>query len=127
MARLLGVDIPMQKPILYSLTSIYGIGVPRAKEICALAKIDPAKRTNQCDENELAAIRSIIMEKGYVVEGDLRRNVAMNIKNEIEIGSYRGMRHRKSLPVRGQRTKTNGRTRKGPRKTVANKKVETKG
>jgi len=126
MPRLLGVDIPMNKPIAYALTAIYGIGLSRAKHICAEAKVDPTKRTHELDENELAAIRSVILKEKYVVEGDLRRDISMNIKREIEIASYRGIRHRKGLPVRGQRTQTNARTRKGPRKTVAKKKVETK-
>jgi small subunit ribosomal protein S13 len=126
MARLMGIDIPNNKQIAYSLCYIYGIGISRAKEICKLANVDPTKRTMNLDENEFASLREIIMKEKFVLEGDLRRDVAFNIKRLIENGSYRGIRHRRGLPVRGQRTKTNARTRKGPRKTVANKKVETK-
>ena len=124
MARILGVDIPNGKKIKVSLTYIYGIGDSRALEICSKAKVDPEKRTNELDQNELAAIREVGIK--YTLEGDLRRDVAMNIKRLQEINCYKGIRHRKSLPVRGQRTKSNARTRKGPRKTIANKKVEAK-
>ena len=124
MARILGVDIPNGKKIKVSLTYIYGIGDSRALEICSKAKVDPEKRINELDQNELAAIREVGIK--YTLEGDLRRDVAMNIKRLQEINCYKGIRHRKSLPVRGQRTKSNARTRKGPRKTIANKKVEAK-
>ncbi|MDR0739458.1 MAG: 30S ribosomal protein S13 [Mycoplasmataceae bacterium] len=124
MARLLGVDIPNNKKIPFALTTIFGIGISTGRKIVKTAKVDPEKRVSELTEQELAAIREVAIK--FTTEGDLRRDVAMNIKRLIEIGSYRGMRHRRGLPVRGQRTKTNGRTRKGPRKTVANKKVETK-
>jgi small subunit ribosomal protein S13 len=124
MARLLGVDIPNNKKVPYALTAIFGIGISTARKIVTKANIDPEKRVNQLTEQELAAIREVAIK--LVTEGDLRRDVAMNIKRLIEIGCYRGLRHRRGLPVRGQRTKSNARTRKGPRKTVANKKVETK-
>ncbi|MDR0856931.1 MAG: 30S ribosomal protein S13 [Mycoplasmataceae bacterium] len=126
MARLIGIDIPNNKQIAFSLRYIYGIGMTRAYEICAKAQVEPTKRTAKLDEKELAALREVIMKEGYVLEGDLRRENSMNIKRLMEINSYRGIRHRRGLPTRGQRTKTNARTRKGPRKTVANKKVETK-
>ncbi len=124
MARLLGVDIPNNKKVPYSLTYIYGIGISSAKKICSLAGIDAEKRVSDLNEQELASLRE--QANKYPVEGEVRRVNAMNIKRLMEIGTYRGLRHRKGLPVRGQRTKTNARTRKGPRKTVANKKVETK-
>lgn len=124
MARILGVDIPNNKRVEISLTYIYGIGKSRSQEILAKAKIDKNKKVSSLSEEELATIRKIASE--YVIEGDLRREIAMNIKRLMEIGSYRGMRHRRGLPVRGQRTKSNARTRKGPRKTVANKKIEAK-
>ena len=110
--------------MVISLTYIYGIGKSRSQEILSKAKIDENKKVSSLSEEELTAIRKIASE--YVIEGDLRREVAMNIKRLMEIGSYRGIRHRRNLPVRGQRTKCNARTRKGPRKTVANKKIETK-
>ncbi|MDR0826115.1 MAG: 30S ribosomal protein S13 [Mycoplasmataceae bacterium] len=124
MARLLGVDIPNNKKVPYALTAIFGIGISTGRKITAQAKIDPEKRISELTEQELAAIREVAIK--LTTEGDLRRNIAMDIKRLIEIGSYRGLRHRKGLPTRGQRTKSNARTRKGPRKTVANKKVETK-
>lgn len=124
MARILGVDIPNNKKVPYSLAYIYGIGIPMGKKICALAKIDPEKRVSELSEKELAAIREVAIK--LTIEGDLRREVAMNIKRLMEVNCYRGIRHRRGLPTRGQRTKTNARTRKGPRKTIANKKVETK-
>ena len=124
MARILGVDIPNNKRVVISLTYIYGIGKSRSQEILSKAKIDENKKVSSLSEEELATIRKIASE--YVIEGDLRREVAMNIKRLMEIASYRGIRHRRNLPVRGQRTKCNARTRKGPRKTVANKKIETK-
>lgn len=121
MARIAGVDIPNQKRIDIALTYIYGIGRTRAKEILATTGIDPATRAKDLTEEEVAKLRDTI-ETSYHVEGDLRRDTALNIKRLIEINCYRGIRHRKGLPVRGQRTKTNARTRKGPAKTVANKK-----
>ena len=120
MARISGVDIPNNKRVVISLTYIYGIGRPTSEEILKKANVDENKRVKDLTELELTAIRQEIAN--YPVEGDLRREVAMNIKRLMEIGSYRGLRHRKGLPVRGQRTRTNARTRKGPAKTVANKK-----
>ncbi len=124
MARLFGVDIPNDKRVLISLTYIYGIGKSTSAKILQKAKIDFNKRVKDLTEDELALIRKIASE--YTIEGDLRREVAMDIKRLMEIASYRGIRHRRNLPVRGQRTKTNARTRKGPRKTVANKKIESR-
>ena len=120
MARISGVDIPNNKRVVISLTYIYGIGRPTSEEILKKANVDENKRVKDLTEVELTANRQEIAN--YQVEGDLRREVAMNIKRLMEIGSYRGLRHRKGLPVRGQRTRTNARTRKGPAKTVANKK-----
>jgi len=121
MARIAGVDLPRDKRIEYALTYVYGIGITSAKKIVAEAGIDPNTRSNDLTDDEIAKIKDII-DHGYVVEGDLRRDVSLNIKRLIENGCYRGRRHRSGLPVRGQRTKTNARTRKGPRRTVANKK-----
>ena len=120
MARIAGVDIPNQKRVEIALTYIYGIGRKSANDILAKTGINPDTRAKDLTEEEVAAIRAAM--EGYDVEGDLRRNVALDIKRLIEIGCYRGTRHRKGLPVRGQRSKTNARTRKGPRKTMANKK-----
>jgi small subunit ribosomal protein S13 len=117
MPRLLGVDIPGKKKIEYSLRFIYGIGLTRAKEVVAKAGIDPSKRADDLTSEELAKITNLI-QGGYRIEGDLRREVAQNIRRLVSIGCYRGTRHRKGLPVRGQRTSTNARTRKGPRRTV---------
>ena len=113
-ARISGVNIPVQKHIVIGLTSIYGIGRSKAKQICALANVSPEKKTKDLTEAELETLRTEIAK--FRVEGDLRREVAMNIKRLIELGSYRGLRHRRGLPVRGQRTRTNARTRKGKRK-----------
>lgn len=124
MARILGVDIPNNKRVVISLTYVYGIGKTRSSQILAKAKIDENKRVSNLTDEELASIRKIAAE--YMIEGDLRRETALNIKRLMEIGCYVGIRHRRSLPVRGQRTKSNARTRKGPRKTVANKKIEAK-
>ena len=124
MARIAGVDIPNDKQVAYSLTYIYGIGLTTAKKLCADAKIDPTTRVKDLSEEQLTALRTEIAS--IKTEGDLRREVALNIKRLVEIGSYRGLRHKRGLPVRGQRTKNNARTRKGPRKTIANKKVATK-
>jgi small subunit ribosomal protein S13 len=120
MARIAGVDIPKDKRVVISLTYIFGIGKPTAEKILAKCNIDENKRVKNLTEEELTLIRQEIAN--YHVEGDLRREIAMNIKRLMEIGCYRGLRHRKGLPVRGQRTRTNARTRKGPVKTVANKK-----
>lgn len=120
MARIAGVDIPNDKQLVYSLRYIYGIGLTRAQKICQSAKVDGTKRVKDCTDQELTAIRNEVTK--YVVEGDLRRQNALDIKRLEEIGTYRGYRHKKSLPCRGQRDKTNARTCKGPRKTVANHK-----
>jgi small subunit ribosomal protein S13 len=124
MARLLGVDVPNNKRVVVSLTYVFGIGRSLSERILEEAKVDVSIRVKDLTEEQLAKIRSVATQ--FLVEGDLRRQQAMNIKRLTEIGSYRGIRHRRGLPVRGQRTKTNARTRKGPRKTVANKKMETK-
>ena len=121
MARISGVDIPNQKRVEIGLTYIYGIGLKSSKDILAKTGIDPDKRAKDLTEEEIAKLRDEI-ENNYTVEGELRRETAMNIKRLVEINCYRGIRHRKGLPVRGQRTKTNARTRKGPAKTIANKK-----
>ena len=121
MARIAGVDIPNNKRVEIALTYIYGIGRTSANDILAKTGINPDTRAKDLTEEEVAKLRDEI-ENNYTVEGDLRRDVALNIKNMIEINCYRGIRHRKGLPVRGQRTKTNARTRKGPAKTIANKK-----
>ncbi|MGH7889495.1 MAG: 30S ribosomal protein S13 [Thermodesulfobacteriota bacterium] len=121
MARIAGVDLPKDKRIEAALPYIYGIGASSAKKILAKTGINPDKRVKDLTEEEITKLRQII-ESEYKVEGALRGEVAMNIKRLIDIGSYRGMRHRKGLPVRGQRTKTNARTRKGPRKTVGTRK-----
>lgn len=118
MARIAGVDLPRNKRIEVGLTYIFGIGNPRAQQILADTKISPDTRVKDLTDAEVAQLREYISQK-YMVEGDLRREVQMNIKRLIEIGSYRGLRHRRNLPLRGQRTRTNARTRKGPKKTVA--------
>jgi small subunit ribosomal protein S13 len=118
MARIEGVDLPRNKRIEVALTYIFGIGNSRAKEILASTKVNPDIRVKDLQESEVSALRDYI-GKSFKVEGDLRREVQMNIKRLIEIGCYRGMRHRRNLPVRGQRTRTNSRTCKGPKKTVA--------
>lgn len=125
MARIVGVDIPNDKPVYISLTYIYGIGVTTAKKICAAAKVDETIRVKDLTDDQFSAIRNELAN--YKLEGDLRREVALNIKRLSEIGCYRGIRHRRGLPVNGQRTKTNARTRKGPRKTIANKKSASQG
>jgi small subunit ribosomal protein S13 len=125
MARIAGVDLPRNKRSVIGLTYIYGIGRARSMAILARAGVDPNKKVNDLGEEEVAKIRQIIEEEGSV-EGDLRKEMAMSIRRLIEVGSYRGLRHRRSLPTRGQRTHTNARTRKGPRKgTIANKKRAT--
>ena len=121
MARIAGVDLPRNKRIEIALTYIFGIGRPRARAICEKAGVPLETRTDQLGEGETVKLREII-ERDYKVEGDLRREVAQNIKLLMDIGCYRGLRHRRGLPVRGQRTHTTARTRKGPRKTVAGKK-----
>ena len=121
MARISGVDLPKEKRVQIGLTYIYGIGRPTADRILAATGINPDTRVKDLTEKDVAKLRDYI-DANVTVEGDLRREVALNIKRLIEIGCYRGVRHRKSLPVRGQRTKTNARTRKGPVKTIANKK-----
>ena len=121
MARIAGVDIPNNKRVEIALTYIYGIGRKSANDILAQTGINPDTRAKDLTEEDVAKLRDVI-ENSYTVEGDLRREVGLNIKRMIEINCYRGIRHRKGLPVRGQRTKTNARTRKGPAKTIANKK-----
>jgi small subunit ribosomal protein S13 len=121
MARIAGIDLPREKRVEIGLTYIFGIGRPSSKRIIAEAGVNPDTRIRDLTEDEVIRIRNII-ESSQVVEGDLRREVALNIKRLVEIGCYRGIRHRKSLPVRGQRTRTNARTRKGKARTVANKK-----
>ena len=121
MARIAGVDIPNNKRVEIALTYIYGIGRKSANDILAATGINPDTRAKDLTEEEVAKLRDEI-ENSYTVEGDLRREVALNIKRLVEVNCYRGIRHRKGLPVRGQRTKTNARTRKGPAKTIANKK-----
>lgn len=118
MARIAGVDIPGRKHVVISLQYIFGIGPTRAAEICSLSKIDPTKRADDLDEGEVKKIRDCI-DQHFKVEGDLRREVTMHIKRLMDLGSYRGLRHRRGLPVRGQRTHTNARTRKGPRRGAA--------
>lgn len=121
MARIEGVDLPRNKPVWIALTYIYGIGQTRSKEIVAKAEIDPMTRVFQLGDHEVARIREVI-QAGYNVEGDLRKEISLNIKRLIDLGAYRGIRHRRGLPVRGQRTHTNARTRKGPRRIPTAKK-----
>lgn len=121
MARIAGVDLPREKRVEIGLTYIYGIGRTSADKILAAAQVNPDTRCRELTDDEVKRISEVI-DKDFVVEGDLRREVAMNIKTLQEIGCYRGIRHRKGLPVRGQKTKTNARTHKGPKRTVANKK-----
>ena len=121
MARIAGVDLPKDKRVEIALTYVFGIGRTSAKKILETTGIDPSTRVKNLTETEEAALRECI-DKNYTVEGDLRRTVALDIKRLTEIGSYRGLRHRRGLPVRGQRSKTNARTRKGPKRTIANKK-----
>ncbi len=125
MARIAGVNIPTSKRIDVALTYIHGIGQVKSAEICSKTGIDPSKRVNQLNDNDVLRIREII-DRDYTVEGDLRREVSMNIKRLVDLGCYRGLRHRKKLPVRGQRTHTNARTRKGKAKPIAGKKLATK-
>lgn len=125
MARIAGVDLPRDKAVLYALPLIYGIGPSNAREVIEKANVDPRKKIKELDEAEIGRIREII-DRDYQVEGDLRREVNANIRRLIEIGSYRGLRHRRGLPVRGQNTRSNARQRKGPKKTVAGKKKAKK-
>jgi small subunit ribosomal protein S13 len=120
MARIAGVDIPRDKHVEVSLRYIYGIGATAARKICDQTRVNPGTRVRDLTEEELARLREVI-DREHKVEGDLRREINLNIKRLIEIGCYRGLRHRRGLPTRGQRTRTNARTRKGPRKTVAGK------
>ena len=121
MARIAGVDLPREKRVEIGLTYIYGVGRKRSNEILVATGISPDTRVRDLTDDEVAKLREVI-DKNYKVEGDLRRQIALDIKRLIEIGCYRGFRHRRGLPVRGQRTKTNARTRKGPRRTIAGKK-----
>jgi small subunit ribosomal protein S13 len=121
MARIAGVDLPREKRVEIGLTYIYGIGRRTSNNILTETSINPDIRVKDLSEDEISALREFI-DKNYTIEGDLRRNIALNIKRLVEVGCYRGIRHRKGLPVRGQRTKTNARTRKGAKKTIANKK-----
>ena len=125
MARIAGVNIPTQKRVEVALTYIHGIGPSKAKEICGKVGIPAERRVNQLTDDEVVRIRETI-DRDYMVEGDLRRDVAMNIKRLMDLGCYRGLRHRKGLPVHGQRTHTNARTRKGPARPIAGKKKVTK-
>ncbi|PCI43936.1 MAG: 30S ribosomal protein S13 [Proteobacteria bacterium] len=122
MARISGVNIPTQKRVEVALTYIFGIGLSRSKNILAEAKVNPETRVKDLSESDVNTIRNIIDTDAYTVEGDLRREVSMNIKRLTDLGCYRGIRHRKGLPLRGQKTKTNARTRKGPRRAIAGKK-----
>ena len=122
MARIAGVDLPREKRVEVGLTYIYGIGPSTAKKILAATNIDPDTRVKDLTAEQEGLIREYLDKNNVIVEGDLRRNVAMDIRRLVEVQCYRGVRHRKGLPVRGQRTKTNARTRKGPKRTVANKK-----
>ncbi len=125
MARIAGVNIPTNKRVVVALQYIHGIGAAKAQEICEKVGIEAARRVNQLTDAEVLQIRETI-DRDYTVEGDLRREVAMNIKRLMDLGSYRGLRHRRGLPVRGQRTHTNARTRKGPAKAIAGKKQATR-
>jgi small subunit ribosomal protein S13 len=122
MARIAGVDLPREKQIQISLQYLYGVGITTAKKICEAAQLDPTKRTKDLTEDELHRIRETL-EASYKVEGDLRREVSLNIKRLMDLGCYRGLRHRKGLPVRGQRTHTNARTRKGPKRGIVRRAV----
>ncbi|MHB9133428.1 MAG: 30S ribosomal protein S13 [Armatimonadota bacterium] len=121
MARIAGVDLPRDKRVEIALTYIYGLGLPTSQQVLERSGVDPATRVRDLTEDEISRLREVI-EREYTVEGDLRRVVSANIKRLIDIGSYRGLRHRRGLPVRGQRSKTNARTRKGPKRSVAGKK-----
>ncbi len=125
MARIAGVDLPREKRVEAALPYIYGIGLSRSQQVLAQAEVDPDTRVKDLAETEVAKLREIV-ENTYKVEGDLRREIQLNIKRLMDIGSYRGLRHRRGLPVRGQSSKTNARTRKGPKRTVAGKKKAAK-
>jgi len=125
MARIAGVDIPREKRLVVSLTYIYGIGLPSAEKVCTATSIDQGTRVRDLTDEEVVRLRNYI-DDSFRVEGDLRREIDQDIRRKMEIGSYQGIRHRKGLPVRGQRTQTNARTRKGPKKTVAGKKKARK-
>lgn len=125
MARIAGIDLPRDKAVAYSLPSIYGIGESTAREICEKAQVEASKKLGDLSDQEVARLRELI-EQEFVVEGDLRREVQQNIRRLIDISSYRGLRHRRGLPTRGQQTRSNARTRKGPKKTVAGKKKAVK-
>ncbi|MFN8139025.1 MAG: 30S ribosomal protein S13 [Fimbriimonadales bacterium] len=125
MARIAGVDLPRDKKIVFALPYLYGIGRKNAADICQKAGVDPSKKTKDLSDTDVAHLREVI-DREYPVEGDLKREVQQNIRRLIEIGCYRGLRHRKGLPTRGQRTRSNARTRKGPKKTVAGKKKAVK-
>jgi small subunit ribosomal protein S13 len=125
MARVAGVDLPANKKLEIALTSVYGLGRKSARDLVTKSGINPETKAIDLTQSDVSLLRKLI-ESDYIVEGDLRREISLNIKRYVDLGNYRGLRHRKSLPVRGQRTKTNSRTRKGPRKTVANKKKVTK-
>lgn len=116
MARIAGINIPANKHAVIALQAIYGIGLSRARMICAAASVDPQQKVRELDESQIEALRAEV--GNYAVEGDLRREVSMNIKRLMDLGCYRGLRHRRGLPVRGQRTRTNARTRKGPRRPI---------
>jgi small subunit ribosomal protein S13 len=126
MARLAGVDLPRNKRIVIGLTYIYGIGVSGSRKILKEAGVDESKRTDTLSDVDVARIREVL-DRDFKVEGDLRREIGLNIKRLMDLNCYRGIRHRKNLPVRGQRSRTNARTRKGPRKTIANKKIAPAG
>ncbi|MPZ28683.1 MAG: 30S ribosomal protein S13 [Micromonosporaceae bacterium] len=125
MARLVGVDLPREKRLEVALTYIFGVGRSRANDTLAAAGVDPNKRARDLTDDELVRLREFL-EGNYRIEGDLRREIAADIRRKVEIGNYQGIRHRRNLPVRGQRTRTNARTRKGPKRTVAGKKRATK-
>lgn len=122
MARIEGVDLPRNKPVWIALTYIYGIGQTRARKVVELAGLDPMTRVYQLTDHEVARIRETIQDSKFAVEGELRKEVSMNIKRLVDLGAYRGVRHRRGLPTRGQRTHTNARTRKGPRRVAAARK-----
>ena len=121
MARISGVDLPNNKAVEYGLTAIFGVGLFTARKVCQMTDIDPTKKVSELTDDDSAAIRKVLEEE-FTIEGSLRTEISMNIKRLVEIQSYRGLRHRKNLPVRGQNCKNNARTRKGPKKSIANKK-----
>ncbi|MGL1904438.1 MAG: 30S ribosomal protein S13 [Fibrobacterales bacterium] len=121
MARISGVDLPNNKAVEYGLTAIFGVGLFTSRKVCRLTDIDPAKKVSELTDDDIANIRKVLEEE-FTIEGSLRTEISMNIKRLVEIQSYRGMRHRRNLPVRGQNCKNNARTRKGPKKSIANKK-----